>query len=286
MSLFFVDSSCDLDLQQIKSLGIECFQLPFVLNGEEGCVNPGFDYHKFYSKLRKGIVVSGKNLTEKAYIKIFEPALKMGDDIVYIHASEYVYNTDKLYDAKTKLLELYPDRKFEIVDSKNFSAGYGAVCFLLALAYHNGSTIDEIVEYYHEVKDTIATYFILDNVDNIPDKALINPKTMVGSALNIKTIVAITIDGKIKVVEKISGKKRAIMKLVQLVRQTGENVADNPIFVATSSSTDEIQYLEEKLKEYFGSDLKLFKNYITPTNASIVGNQSVGIAFRVHRKIN
>ena len=51
MSLIFVDSSCDLDFQQIKNLGIECFHLPFVLNGEEGSTNSDFDYHKFYSKI-------------------------------------------------------------------------------------------------------------------------------------------------------------------------------------------------------------------------------------------
>ena len=76
MSLIFVDSSCDLDFQQIKNLGIECFHLPFVLNGEEGSTNSDFDYHKFYSKLRKGIVVTNKNLTEKLLIFLLEKNFK------------------------------------------------------------------------------------------------------------------------------------------------------------------------------------------------------------------
>ena len=92
MSLFFVDSSCELDPQQIKNLGIEIFNLPYSIDGQEKIITDDFDYIKFYSKVRKGVDLKYLPLSEKEYVNIFEPALKGGDDIVYVHSSGQVFD--------------------------------------------------------------------------------------------------------------------------------------------------------------------------------------------------
>ena len=151
MSLFFVDNSCDLDFEQIHKLGIECFTIPYLINDMEHSFGHDFDYEKFFSKVRKGVVLASKNLTEEEYVKAFEPALNNGDDIVYVHASSELYDYSELHNARKKLLEKYPERKFEFVDSKNFSAGLGVVSLELALKYRNGKSVDELVEFSYEL---------------------------------------------------------------------------------------------------------------------------------------
>lgn len=281
MSLFFVDNSCDLDTQQIKNLGIECFNLPTDFSGES---LDDFDYPKFYSKLRKGIVISPKSLTEKEYISIFEPAFKMGDDIIYVHASSSIIDTTNLLSSKKKLSTKFPDRRFELIDSKNFSSGYGVVAFMLALKYHNGDSIDEIVEYSHSIIDSIAMYMIVDSLEPLSRSGKLYTNAVVGTALNIKSIIAVDYDGKFKLVEKVSGKKRAISKLIQIIRQTGKNIADNLTIVNSSSSTVDTEFLLISIKEHFGEDIRLLSNYISPINTSIVGSNVITLAFNVHKK--
>ena len=286
MSLFFVDNSCDLSSHQIKNLGIECFDLPCLLNGKDCSTLHELEYTKFYSKLRKGMELKAKNMTEKSYMSVFEPGLKMGDDIIYVCSSEFIYDYKKLLSARDKLLETYKDRRFEIIDSKNFSAGHGIICFLLALKYRNGATIDELIEYYYQIKDSVALYMVVDSFDSVPTRSIANASTLVGSALNIKSIVAINVDGKFKVIDKVSGRKRAMMKLVQIVRQIGKNIADNPILIASSCGNDDVDYLENQLKEHFGQDLDVMKSTISPINTTTIGSGVIAIAFNVHKKIN
>ena len=58
MSLFFVDSGCDLGFDQIKKLGIESINLNYTINDKEMEFNSEFDYDKFYSKFKKGVCVN------------------------------------------------------------------------------------------------------------------------------------------------------------------------------------------------------------------------------------
>lgn len=288
MSLFFVDNSCDLSPQQIKSLGIECFNLHTLLDGLQirYSEDEDFDYQKFYSKVRKGMAIVNKPLTEKQYIDIFEPALEMGDDIIYVHASDCLINNEKLNSAKNKLLEKYSDRRFEIIDSKNFSAGHGSVCFKLALMYHNGNSIDEILEASYDIKDSMAMYMVTDSLEPLSSNGVIDTGAVVGTALNIKSIIAVDIDGKFRLVEKVSGKKRALSKVIQLIRQTGKNVADNIIVISSSCPDADTKSVEEQLKSYFGEDVNLLVHKISPCNTAIVGGGTMCIAFNVHKKIH
>jgi fatty acid-binding protein DegV len=148
---------------------------------------------------------------------------------LYVHASSQIFDTTNLVKAKQKLIEKYPERKFELIDSKNFSSGYGAVCFALAIMYKSGMSIEEIMKEDYKLIDSMACYMVVDSLESISNYGVIDTNAVIGTALNIKSIIAIDIDGKLKLIEKISGRKRAISKLVQLIRQTGQNIVDNPI---------------------------------------------------------
>ena len=104
MSLFYVDSSCDLDPKYIKNLGIECFDLRYKIDDQEKTITEDFDYNKFYSKVRKGVRVEFLPLSVSEYTKVFEPAMKGGDDVLYVHASSQIFDTTNLVKAKQKLI--------------------------------------------------------------------------------------------------------------------------------------------------------------------------------------
>ena len=107
-----------------------------------------------------------------------------------------------------------------------------------------------------------------------------------GTALNIKPILAINLDGKLELCDKVSGKKKAIAKLLEVLRQTGENVADYPIGVVYTNDESQADELCQKIKEYYGEDIQLFKKRMTPSNVGLLGGGILGISFHVHRKIH
>lgn len=286
MSLFFVDNSCDLEFEQIRKLGIECFSLPYLINDVEHSFDDDFSYEKFFSKVRKGIVLSHRQLTKEEYVQVFEPALNGGDDVVYVHASGEMFDYTNLEKAKEKLLTKYPDRKFEMIDSKNFSAGLSMLSLELAIKYKNGCTIDEILDYSYQAKDKIATYMVVKSLENMTLNGVVESNNLVGSSLNVNYIVSIDYDGNFKVVDKVSGRKKAVSKLIQIVRQTGENLTDYSLIVTESQISNESAEMVAKLREYFGEDLKVIMQKMSPTTTSIVGLGAIAIAFKVHRKLN
>ena len=286
MSLFFVDSSCDLDVQQIKNLGIECLKIPYEINDQSNSFDDNFDFDKFYSKLRKGVVLTSKGLKEKDYIKVLSPALEGGDDIVYVYSSNEVFDDKALKSAQGKLKNTFPDRRIEFIDSKNISAGCGYVCFELAKMYHSGATIDEILDYSYNLIDSVANYIIVDSLEQLTMMGSIDGSVAVGSSLNVKFVVAIDLDGKIRLVDKIVGRKKAIAKVIQSIRQIGRNVADNSIFISSSKADSDIVDLIAKLKEYFGEELMVYSQRITPSNAVVLGNGAISIAFKTGKKMH
>ena len=44
MSLFFVDSACDLALKKTKQMGVECICLPYILDGKSLSFSEEFDF--------------------------------------------------------------------------------------------------------------------------------------------------------------------------------------------------------------------------------------------------
>ena len=286
MSLFFVDNSCDLDFEQIRKLGIECFSLPYLINDVEHSFDDDFNYEKFFSKVRKGIVLSYRQLSKEEYIQVFEPALNGGDDVVYVHASGEMFDYTNLEKAKEKLLNKYPERKFELIDSKNFSAGLSMIALELALKYRNGCTIEEIIEHSYTIKDKVATYMVVKSLENMTLNGVVEGNNLVGSSLNVNYIVSVDVDGNFRVVDKVSGRKKAIAKLIQILRQTGENVTDYSLIVTESQVGIEGVEMVAKLREYFGDELKVIIQKMSPTTTAIVGLGSIAIAFKVHRKMN
>ncbi|MGN0960678.1 MAG: DegV family protein, partial [Christensenellales bacterium] len=284
-SLLFVDSGCDLSSDNIKKLGIECINLPYSINDNVLSFSDEFDYDKFYSKCRKGVIINNRPLTKQEYIDIFEPAIK-GDDIIYIHTSVNILDLSVLESVKTTLTKKYPTRRFELIDSSNMSVGQGIFSFLIAKMYRNGSTIDELLQKANTLKNEIAMYMIVDSFDELSNHNLIDSNKITGTALNIKPILAIDLDGKMQIVDKVSGRKKALNELIKIIRQMGENVGDYPIAISHSRADKDAEYIESKLKEYFGDDLELFIEKISPSNTAILGINAICVAFHIHTKIH
>ena len=52
MSLLFVDSGCDLSYNHIKMLGIDCINIPYLINDTVLSFSEDFDYEKWLERTR------------------------------------------------------------------------------------------------------------------------------------------------------------------------------------------------------------------------------------------
>ena len=286
MSLIFVDSGCDLDRDYIKKLGIECIDLPYSINDKTFSFDDEFDYKKFYSKCKKGVIINTPQLSTEEYINIFSKCLELGDDIIYVHSSENLVDIKNLINAKDSLIEFFPDRKIEFIDSQNISVGQGALSYILAMMYRRGDNIEDIVNAGLEKRQECAMYFASGNCEQMQNRGLIDSSVLPGTMLNIRPIFSVDCDGKIQLVDKVSGKKKAVLKLLEICRQQGQNVADYPISIVYGNDEVSANELADKVKEYFGSEVQLSVSQMSPYNVGVLGDSILGISFHVHKKLN
>jgi len=286
MSLLYVDSSSDLDYETLKKMGVEIISLPYYINEQRMEFGEDFDYKKFYSKFKKGLCIESFEISLDEYKSIFEQCLSQGDDFVYVHSSKNIFNLENLYKAIDELKEKYPERTIKLVDSANISIGTGLITYLATLLYKQGDSTQEIADKIDVIKDEYATYFVCDNTEQLCNEGVIEKSMVTGTTLNIKPIFTIDIDGKLRLVEKASGKKKAIQRILEICRQTGENVADNLIGISYTSDEASAMELKTKIQDTFGKDIKLFVNQISPSNAATLGNGILALSFHIHKKTN
>ena len=286
MSLLFAGSSSDLNIKTIKKLGIECVNYPYKKDGTLHHFDDDFDFAGFYSKVKKGTNFEYVQLTSADYKAIFEPCLNQGDDIIFVHSSENIINIDELKTAKLELEGKYPDRKILLIDSKNISVGEGVVAYNCALLYRKGEDLNAIEEKSLDIINESAFFFATSNSKKLENNNLVTSAITGGTALNIKPIWSVNIDGKIELFDKVSGKKKCVSRLLEIMRQYGENVADYLIEIVYTIDENSAIDLKDKILETFGSDTSVIIERMTPNNAVLIGEDVLGLAFHIHRKLH
>ena len=90
MHVLFTDTDTDITPAQAQEYGYHLISMPYAIDGKN--VYPyedfdEFDAHAFYDLLRDGALPTTSAISTQRYIDYFEPVLKNGDDILYVHFS-------------------------------------------------------------------------------------------------------------------------------------------------------------------------------------------------------
>ena len=127
------DTDTDITPEIANQYGYKLISMPYTLNDKD--VYPyvdfeTFDYKTYYDTLRGGVVPKTFALSPEKYIEYFEPTLKEGKDIVYVHFSAAMSGTfNSMNLAWQELKEKYPERRFCAIDTK----GVSICCYNIAL---------------------------------------------------------------------------------------------------------------------------------------------------------
>ena len=216
--IIIADSPTDLRYQDVDRYQLPLFYIPYIMDGVEhtGDMGRGPERRAFYKALRDGSTPTTSQLTEYAYAEMFERYLQEGTDILFISFPRALSHTiENARAAAKKLLEQYPERRLEIFDCRNVSAGYGQLVLKALQNRENGLDFDGNLKWLQENWSKSNVVFAVDDLNHLKRGGRISATTaIVGKLLDVKPIFELDEAGGIRVVEKVQGRKKALRTLL------------------------------------------------------------------------
>jgi DegV family protein with EDD domain len=283
MSRFFCDTNSELWFSCADKLGLDVIQMPYSLDGEEKVYDLGrnTDFKAFYDALKNGADAKTQALNMQNYIDYFEPVLKSGEDIIYVHFSRNMSGTFAQMDSAISYLkEKYPNRKISVVDTKLISIGEAMLVYESAKLWKSGATDEEVIKFVEDNRQKTAVYFMVKDLVQLKRGGRISAISYVaGTLLNIKPVLRVQEDGRLDKYCTAKGVKGGLKTIVQKVRELGDEIYSHPILIAQADAEDLANELKQMLIAEFGENLKIYIQPIGPTVGTHCGSGTVGIAF-------
>ena len=289
MFTLFFDTDCEITPTIAKKYNARLISMPYSIDGEETFPYIDFetyDAHAFNDMMRKGVLPSTSAISVEEYRRYFEPELEKGNDILYVHFSRSMSATfGNIDEVKKELLEKYPERRIELVDTKFITLGSYAICTQIGDLYNQGKSLDEIIEWAKTGIYKQGFYFFADNLKFFARSGRVSGFTaFMGGMIGIKPIIYIGDDGKMTTIDRAVGRKKVLEKLLQYVIDAEENIKSYPVYIAHGDAQYLVDEFVPMLKKQFGEDLHIEVLDINPTIASHCGPDCLGVTFHAKHR--
>ena len=290
MIQLFTDTDTDITIEEAKKYGYRLISMPYSTSDND-TIYPYedydyFDYKVFYDMLRNGKLPKTFAIPPKKYIEYFEPTLKEGKDILYVHFSKTMSGTfNAMILAIEELNEKYPERKIYTIDTKGITILSNIIVKEIGDMYLEGKNINEILEWAIDEVDHFATYFFADNLNFFKRSGRVsNVTATMGNIIGFKPIIYMDDNGTMTNIGKERGRIKAINKLVEYVELLSVDIYNHRIIIGHTDALDLAQKLGNKLTEKYGERLNIEYVVVNPTAGSHCGLDTIGVAFYAKHK--
>ncbi len=290
MYQLFFDSDCDVSLEIAKKYNAKLISMPYTIKGEE--IAPYKDWEVFDDKAFNNTLRAGDAnpttmaLNVQEYLNYFEPVLKEGKDILYVHFSRKMSATFNSCDAAiAELLKKYPERRIQLIDTKGITICSLVSCLQIGELVNQGKSIDEILAVSDEIIDHSAAYFFADNLKFFAKSGRVSGfSAFMGGMIGVKPVIHISSEGKMVSIDKAVGRKKVLEKIMDYVVKLEDNIKDYPVVIAHGDAQYLVDEFTKMLKAHFGDDIKYMVIPVNPTAGCHCGPDVLGIGFHAKER--
>jgi len=266
------DSTAFLPREKLEAYNIKVVPL-YVHFPDEIILDGSIDNKVFFEKMKKTSKLPFTSQPSPGdFLKVYEPIINNGDEIVSIHISSGISGT--VESAATAARMLQTDR-ISIVDSMVTSGGLALLTIAAAEAAEEGKARDEIVDLLEQLKKKMKVLFVPATLEYLKKGGRIGgAQALLGTILQIKPVLMFK-DGKIEVFDKIRTMKKAMRRMVDELPEKGQNLR---ITILQAEAVETAGILKELIEERLpGTAVEVMG--ISPVIGTHVGPGVIGLAF-------
>jgi DegV family protein with EDD domain len=249
------------------------------------CVHFGEDAFKegvelsndeFYARMKEAPVLPTTSQPSAGeFHEVFAELAAAGHEIVVLTISSRLSGT---WNSAMAACELIPDAKISVVDSLSTSVGLLLMVEAAVKARDAGASREEIVQQVEDIKKKLHVFFVVDTLEYLAKGGRIgNAKAFLGTLLKVKPILFLK-DGAIEPLEQVRSKRKAVTRMVDLVREAVDGQGTEVSVAVTNALVpDEAAALAQEIKERLGWPLPAVFD-LGPVIGAHTGPGVVGVA--------
>lgn len=250
------DTGCDLPFEILKENNVDVIGMVVNFNGEEYIEDnwKNISIEDYYNALRAGAQPTTSQITPTRFYDFFKSYLEKGEDILYIGFASTLSGTFSSANiAKGMLLEKYPERTIELVDSNCASVGVGLLVLSAAKKKLDNMPLDELNQWLENAKQNINHIFTVDDLNHLKRGGRVSSfSATVGTMLSIKPILYMSDEGKLLNIDKVKGRKKSIHVLAEYF---GKGIVENyttTVIIAQGNCDDDAELLKKLIEDNYG----------------------------------
>lgn len=155
--------------------------------------------------------------------------------------------------GKSLYIESYGEKQIHVVDSRSASCGETQIALKAMELEEQGLPYEVIVDKLETFRDSIRTYFVLDNLETLRKNGrLTGVKALVASTLNIKPVMAGTREGTIEQIGQGIGIKKALQKMADAVAKNVSNAQDRVLMITHCNNAGRAESMKKMIFDRIG----------------------------------
>lgn len=287
MIKIFTDTSANLTNEILKERNIGLVSLGLLVDGKSVSYNLDneFDGKAYYQMMKDGADIRTSLINTSKFINAFEPALKDGNDVLFIGMSGGVSGTfSNASIALEELKQSYPQRRVAAFDTYGASLGEGLQVLKAQQMVDDGADFDSILETLRTTRPKMCQFFTVDNIKYLVKTGRVSKTVaVIGNAIHIKPILTGDDTGHIIPIEKALGHKKALKAIADKFKDLCVDLKQT-IGIAHADNEDSANLLLEMLRA-IGFTGKCLTMMFEPITGSHVGPGTIALFYYGKRKM-
>lgn len=255
------DSSCDLMPNMVEQYNVDV--VPMVVSfDKQNYLFEGVDItrEEFFAKLVETKVYPKSSLPPvDSYIERFKKYAESNTPVLcFTLGADMSGSHQCAQNARSIVMEDYPDCKILVVDSRKVTVGEGILVLEGCKMMEAGYTLEEAFARIEEIKDDSPMYFTMATLDYLEKGGRLGKAAaLAGTILNLKPIVCVD-GGCVNSVAKVRGRKKSLAELARFFAEEllkKDSVSNYSIGIGRALSVEEADEVVKILKEKYKIEL-------------------------------
>lgn len=273
-----IDSTCDLPKKVIEDNQVKIIPLRITIDNQSYADGLDISAEAVYESIKNNKdIKTSMPLYEDMY-RLFHALAKQNTPFIYLSFSSKMSGSFNLANLVIEDLNGgFPDVLMQAIDSQSGSIATGLIALNAIENIKNKQSFEQIVSNINQDIQRVRHLFVVSSMDQLVKGGRV-PKLVgrLGNQFKVRPILHV-VDGNMKYLTQARGRKKAIEKIIYLLKQE-VSTTDKIIGIAYSSSLDLVEEIKQELQTIF-PDYQVFAVQIGSVLSVHIGLDAFGFFY-------